>query len=108
MSPSILFWTGPRWPDVRGFPLLVASHGNLVSSAKNMPDTLEALASYGYVVASVEHTGNDDAYYQTSVLESWAGGLELGPNPSHQFSRHHPPAHQRRQFRDRFGPQGRP
>ena len=64
------------------FPLLVASHGNLVSSAKNMPDTLETLASYGYVVASVEHTGNDDAWYQTSAIESWAGGLDLGPNPS--------------------------
>jgi predicted dienelactone hydrolase len=64
------------------FPLLVASHGNLVSSAKNMPDTLEALASYGYVVASVEHTGNSDAYYQASVLKTWGGGLDLGPNPS--------------------------
>jgi dienelactone hydrolase len=65
------------------FPLLVASHGNLVSSAKNMPDTLEALASYGYVVASVEHTGNDDAYYQTYAMGlPWAGGLNLGPNPS--------------------------
>ena len=63
------------------FPLLVASHGNLVSSAKNMPDTLETLASYGYVVASVEHTGNDDAYYQASALEGWAGHLDLGPNP---------------------------
>lgn len=71
-------------PLARGgkFPLLVASHGNLVSSAKNMPDTLEALASHGYVVASVEHTGNSDAWYQTSVLESWGGGLDLGPNPS--------------------------
>ena len=55
------------------FPLLVASHGNLVSSAKNMPDTLETLASYGYVVASVEHTGNNDAWYQASVLKSWGG-----------------------------------
>jgi dienelactone hydrolase len=64
------------------FPLLVASHGNLVASAKNMPDTLETLASHGYVVASVEHTGNSDAYYQTSVLKTWAGGLDLGPNPS--------------------------
>jgi len=63
------------------FPLLVASHGNLVSSAKNMPDTLETLASHGYVVASVEHTGNNDAWYQTSVLETWAGRLDLGPNP---------------------------
>jgi predicted dienelactone hydrolase len=63
------------------FPLLVASHGNIVSSAKNMPDTLETLASHGYVVASVEHTGNNDAYYQASVLKSWAGGLDLGPNP---------------------------
>jgi dienelactone hydrolase len=62
------------------FPLLVASHGNLVSSAKNMPDTLETLASYGYVVASVEHTGNDDAWYQTYFLEEYLG-LDLGPNP---------------------------
>lgn len=63
------------------FPLLVASHGNLVASAKNMPDTLEALASHGYVVASIEHTGNDDAWYQAD----WLGrrlGLPIGPNPS--------------------------
>jgi len=59
------------------FPLLVASHGSLVSSAKNMPDTLETLASHGYLVASVEHTGNNDAYYQASVLG-------LTPNPSIQ------------------------
>ena len=57
------------------FPLLVASHGNLVSSAKNMPDTLETLASYGYVVASVEHTGNDDAWYQAYFLEEYIGHL---------------------------------
>jgi dienelactone hydrolase len=63
------------------FPLLVGSHGNLVASAKNMPDTLETLASHGYVVMSVEHTGNDDAWYQAD----WLGrrlGLPIGPNPS--------------------------
>ncbi|MGB8694296.1 MAG: hypothetical protein WCD08_12395 [Steroidobacteraceae bacterium] len=63
------------------FPLLVASHGNLVSSAKNMPDTLETLASHGYIVASVEHTGNDDAWYQAFFLSNYIG-LPLGPNPS--------------------------
>lgn len=56
------------------FPLLVASHGNLVASAKNMPDTLELLASHGYVIASIEHTGNSDAQYQ-------AGLLSANPNP---------------------------
>jgi dienelactone hydrolase len=56
------------------FPLLVATHGNLVASAKNMPDTLEMLASHGYVIASIEHTGNSDAQYQ-------AGLLNLEPNP---------------------------
>jgi dienelactone hydrolase len=56
------------------FPLLVASHGNLVASAKNMPDTLEMLASHGYVIASIEHTGNSDAQYQAFLL-----GVE--PNP---------------------------
>lgn len=56
------------------FPLLVASHGNLVASAKNMPDTLEMLASHGYVIASIEHTGNSDAQYQ-------AGLLFAAPNP---------------------------
>ena len=57
------------------FPLLVASHGNLVASAKNMPDTLELLASHGYVIASIEHTGNSDAQYQ-------AGLFGLVPNPN--------------------------
>ncbi len=61
------------------FPLLVASHGNEVAAAKNMPDTLETLASHGYVVASVEHTGNDDAWYQASFLEGYLI-LQLGPN----------------------------
>ena len=61
------------------FPLLIASHGNTVSSAKNMPDTLETLASHGYVVASIEHTGNDDAWYQANFINSL--GLPLGPNP---------------------------
>ena len=63
------------------FPLLVGSHGNLVASAKNMPDTMEALASHGFVVMSVEHTGNNDAWYQAD----WLGrrlGLPIGPNPS--------------------------
>ena len=63
------------------FPLLVGSHGNLVASSKNMPDTMEALASHGFVVMSVEHTGNDDAWYQAD----WLGrrlGLDIGPNPS--------------------------
>jgi dienelactone hydrolase len=62
------------------FPLLVASHGNEVAAAKNTPDTLETLASHGYIVASVEHTGNDDAWFQASFLESPVG-LSLGPNP---------------------------
>ena len=39
-----------------------------------MPDTLEMLASHGYVIASIEHTGNSDAQYQ-------AGLLNLEPNP---------------------------
>ncbi len=63
------------------FPLLVGSHGNLVASSKNMPDTMEALASHGFVVMSVEHTGNNDAWYQAD----WLGrrlGLPIGPNPS--------------------------
>src|ERR1700761_1888941 len=48
-------------PLARGrFPLLVATHGFEVAAAKNMPDTLESLASRGYIVASVEHTGDDD------------------------------------------------
>ena len=69
-------------PLARGeFPLLVGSHGNLVSSAKNMPDTLETLASHGYVVMSIEHTGNDDAWYQADFLGRRLG-LPLGPNPS--------------------------
>lgn len=63
------------------FPLLVGSHGNLVGSSKNMTDTMEALASHGFVVMSVEHTGNSDAWYQAD----WLGrrlGLDIGPNPS--------------------------
>jgi predicted dienelactone hydrolase len=68
-------------PIARGsFPLLMASHGNLVAAAKNMPDTLEFLASHGYIVVSVEHTGNDDAAYQASFVEGTLG-LPLGPNP---------------------------
>lgn len=63
------------------FPLLVATHGYEVAAAKNMPDTLESLASHGYVVASVEHTGDDDVWYQTYFMENYVG-LELGPNPS--------------------------
>ncbi len=61
------------------FPLLVASHGNLVASAKNMPDTLELLASHGYVVASIEHTGNSDAQYQASLLFAFPNP-DLGAN----------------------------
>jgi dienelactone hydrolase len=69
-------------PLARGtFPLLVATHGYEVAAAKNMPDTLEALASDGYVVASVEHTGDDDDWYQTYFMENYVG-LKLGPNPS--------------------------
>jgi dienelactone hydrolase len=63
------------------FPLLIASHGNLVASAKNMPDTLEMLASHGYVIASIEHTGNSDSQYQAD----WLGrriGQDIGPNPN--------------------------
>ena len=63
------------------FPLLVATHGYEVTAAKNMPDTLETLASQGYIVASVEHTGDDDAWYQTYFMENYLG-LSLGPNPS--------------------------
>jgi dienelactone hydrolase len=63
------------------FPLLVATHGLEVAAAKNMPDTLETLASRGYVVASVEHTGDDDVWYQTFFMET-SVGLKLGPNPS--------------------------
>ena len=62
------------------FPLLVATHGNEVAAAKNMPDTLETLASHGYIVASVEHTGNNDAYFQASFVEG-DFHLPLGPNP---------------------------
>src|SRR5215469_12723530 len=41
-------------PLARGrFPLLVATHGFEVAAEKNTPDTLETLASQGYVVASV-------------------------------------------------------
>jgi dienelactone hydrolase len=63
------------------FPLLVASHGNLVASAKNMPDTLELLASHGYVIASIEHTGNSDAQYQAGLFIGLLG-LPIGPNPN--------------------------
>jgi predicted dienelactone hydrolase len=63
------------------FPLLVASHGNLVASAKNMPDTLELLASHGYVIASIEHTGNDDAQYQASLFNGFINS-PVGPNPT--------------------------
>ncbi len=63
------------------FPLLVATHGFEVAAAKNMPDTLETLASHGYVVASVEHTGDDDVWYQTFFMEKYVG-LKLGPNPN--------------------------
>jgi dienelactone hydrolase len=63
------------------FPLLVATHGLEVAAAKNMPDTLETLASHGYIVASVEHTGDDDDWYQTYFMETYIG-LKLGPNPS--------------------------
>jgi dienelactone hydrolase len=69
-------------PLARGrFPLLVATHGYEVAAAKNMPDTLETLASHGYIVASVEHTGDDDDWYQTYFMENYVG-LKLGPNPS--------------------------
>ncbi|MDB6083421.1 MAG: hypothetical protein JWN43_1302 [Gammaproteobacteria bacterium] len=61
------------------FPLLIASHGNETAATKAVPDTLEALASHGYIVASVEHTGDDDAWYQTFFLENYVG-LPLGPN----------------------------
>jgi hypothetical protein len=67
------------------FPLLVATHGLEVAAAKNMPDTLEALASHGYIIASVEHSGDDDAYYQAYFMETYIG-LALGPNPSIQSS----------------------
>ena len=63
------------------FPLLVASHGNLVASAKNMPDTLEMLASHGYVIASIEHTGNSDAQFQASLFNGFLG-VPVGDNPT--------------------------
>ena len=63
------------------FPLLVASHGNETAATKTTPDTLETLASHGYIVASVEHTGDDDAWYQAFFLETYVK-LALGPNPS--------------------------
>ncbi|MDJ0780138.1 MAG: hypothetical protein QNJ85_19890 [Gammaproteobacteria bacterium] len=67
------------------FPLLVASHGNLVASAKNMPDTLELLASHGYVIASIEHTGNNDAQYQASLFNNPSFlNTPVGPNPTLQ------------------------
>ena len=69
-------------PLARGrFPLLVASHGNETSATKAVPDTLETLASHGYIVASVEHTGDNDAWYQTFFLENYVG-LPLGSNTS--------------------------
>ena len=61
------------------FPLLVASHGNETGATKVAPDTLETLASHGYIVASVEHTGDDDAWYQAYFLENYVG-LPLGAN----------------------------
>jgi len=63
------------------FPLLVATHGLEVAAAKTMPDTLETLASDGYIVVSVEHSGDNDAWFQADVLERVVG-LPLGPNPS--------------------------
>ena len=61
------------------FPLLIASHGNETAATKVAPDTLEALASHGYIVASVEHTGDNDAWYQAYFLENYVG-LALGTN----------------------------
>lgn len=63
------------------FPLLIATHGSLVASAKNMPDTLEMLASHGYVIASIEHTGNSDAYYQGTLFNGFLGQPLVGDNP---------------------------
>ena len=63
------------------FPLLVASHGNETGATKVAPDTLETLASHGYVVASVEHTGDDDAWYQAYFIENYIG-IPLGSNGS--------------------------
>lgn len=69
-------------PLARGdFPLLVASHGNETGATKVAPDTLETLASHGYIVASVEHTGDDDAWYQAYFLKTYLG-LPLGANTS--------------------------
>ncbi len=87
--PALTFAGSPSFnPVLEGaplaadiFPLLVAAHGLEVSAAKNMPDTLETLASHGYVVASVEHTGNNDAWYQAFFLETYVL-LPLGPNPA--------------------------
>ena len=87
--PALTFTGASSYPAVaegaplahQTFPLLVSTHGLEVAAAKNMPDTLETLASHGYVVASVEHTGNDDAYYQAYFLENYVG-LSLGPDPA--------------------------
>ena len=62
------------------YPLLVASHGNETAATKVMPDTLEVLASHGYVIASVEHTGDDDAWYQAHFLKDFLA-LPIGDNP---------------------------
>lgn len=46
-----------------------------------MPDTLETLASHGYVVGAVEHTGNNDAWYQANFIKNYIPALQIGPNP---------------------------
>jgi hypothetical protein len=76
---------GRRPTGAGQFPLLVATHGLKSPPPKTVPDTLETLASHGYIVASVEHTGDNDAFYQAFFLETFVG-LALGPNPSIQSS----------------------
>ncbi len=87
--PALTFIGSPSFNPVKegapldraSFPLLVASHGLETAAAKTIPDTLETLASHGYIVAAVEHSGNNDAWYQADFLENTIG-LPLGPNPS--------------------------
>lgn len=59
------------------FPLLIYSHGSTGSNAVTAFPVAETLASHGYVVASVEHTGNNSI---RSV--AIAGGLSGGPGMS--------------------------
>ncbi len=59
------------------FPLLIYSHGSTGSNAVTAFPVAETLASHGYLVASVEHTGNNSI--RSMAL---AGGLNGGPGMS--------------------------